>query len=720
MDKKSNRNPFKKKELGPICKKTREEKDVKYTIPPLQFEKFLSQTATQLSAQPEETLDSEIVTQLKATAELFKIDRCGISFFYEGRKKLKTFYHYSTNKAEHGRNPCSFVEAPWYVEKVNQGEVIALGQLPHALPKHAKMELKICQDAGIKSNLGLPLRQDQHIIGAMTFDCFQSSRPWPASVIKQLNRLGNLFAGLTNRKKTGATFKKRLQFEQMLSEVSSVFANLPAEEVDEHIEYGLERIGKFLAVDRSNYVHGFQANKISGTIYSWANEGIVPLPALKNIDQEWPWVQSLLIKGKHYQFTHVENLPPEAAIDKKNFLRVGAKSQIQVPIAIGGPVIGSIALTSIKKHCIWPKEIIPRLRLVGEVFANALVRKKKEIDVATAFNEIQVLKNQIEADCSYLKEEIELKYNHYNMIGKSQSFKSMIYKINQIAHMNTTVLIYGETGTGKEMVARAIHANSKRKNRPMVKVNCASLSPTLIESELFGHEKGAFTGSQGRRIGRFELANGNTLFLDEIGELPFESQSKLLRVLQEGEFERLGSSRTLKVDVRVIAATNRNLEEEVKKGRFRMDLFYRLNIFPINIPPLRNRKSDIPLLTEWFTRKFSEKTGKPIKKIPLNVIKALQHFQWPGNVRELENVIERAVINTQGTSLQLTGQLSNASEIDAQAEKKYTLEEVEKNYIVQILEETHWRVEGPNGAALVLGLHPSTLRGRMRKLGIRV
>jgi chemotaxis protein methyltransferase CheR len=289
--------------------------------------------------------------------------------------------------------------------------------------------------------------------------------------------------------------------------------------------------------------------------------------------------------------------------------------------------------------------------------------------------------------------------------------------VEQIASSDTTVLVLGETGTGKELVARAIHGLSPRKDRTLVKVNCAALPSNLIESELFGHEKGAFTGAHTRQLGRFEVANRATLFLDEIGELPLELQPKLLRVIQDGEFERLGSSVTIKVDVRVIAATNRNLEEEVHRGRFREDLWYRLNIFPITVPPLRERMEDIALLVDFFVDKISRRLGKSIESIPTSVMNTLQDYQWPGNIRELENVLERAVINSSGPKLRLVDELKKPRK-DLPTTQK-TMEEVERNHIVRVLEQTNWKVSGPNGAAEILGLNRSTLRARMRKLNIK-
>jgi transcriptional regulator with GAF, ATPase, and Fis domain len=288
--------------------------------------------------------------------------------------------------------------------------------------------------------------------------------------------------------------------------------------------------------------------------------------------------------------------------------------------------------------------------------------------------------------------------------------------VEQIAPADTTVLVLGESGTGKELVARAVHSMSLRKDRTLFKINCAALPPTLIESELFGHEKGTFTGAHERQLGRFEVANGATLFLDEIGELPLELQPKLLRVLQDGEFERLGSSQTIKVDVRVIAATNRHLKEEVRRGRFREDLWYRLNIFPITVPPLRERFQDIALLVDYFVNKISKRLGKSIETVPTIVMNTLQNYHWPGNIRELENVLERAVINSSGPKLHLVEELKK-SPGDMTAAPK-TLYELERDHIVRVLQQTGWTVSGKNGATEILGLGRSALRARMRKLGI--
>jgi PAS domain S-box-containing protein len=334
-----------------------------------------------------------------------------------------------------------------------------------------------------------------------------------------------------------------------------------------------------------------------------------------------------------------------------------------------------------------------------------------------AYAEVNRLKTQLEEENIYLQEEIKLQHNFGEIIGQSDALKHVLFKIEQVAPTDSTVLVTGETGTGKELVARAIHTASLRRDRPMVRVNCAALSASLIESELFGHEKGSFTGAISRKIGRFELADGATIFLDEIGELSLELQVKLLRVIQEGELERLGGTKTVKVDVRVIAATNRNLNEQVTTGLFREDLWYRLNVFPITVPPLRQRRQDIPMLVEHFTQTFGRKIGKEIKSISPATMNTLAGYSWPGNVRELANVIERAVINSHDGVLRLQEQLGPTSEI-ATGSVNRTLEEMERDYIVRVLENHGWKIEGPNGAARILGLNPSTLRTRISKLGI--
>ena len=342
--------------------------------------------------------------------------------------------------------------------------------------------------------------------------------------------------------------------------------------------------------------------------------------------------------------------------------------------------------------------------------------EERTVELKTALSEIEAMKDRLEAENIYFLQENKNRHQFENIIGQSDGLTYVLYKAQQVAAMNTTVLILGETGTGKELIAAAIHNLSSRKERPLITVNCAALPANLIESELFGREKGAFTGADIRRMGRFEVANGSTLCLDEIGELPLELQGKLLRVIQHNEFERLGSSQTVKVDVRIMATTNRNLEEEVRNGRFRQDLYYRLNVFPITVPPLRHRKEDIPLMVQAFTERYSRKMGKQITSVQKETMKMLQDYPWPGNIRELESVIERTVILCPGPVLELVDKLGTSSgEISSTVK---TLEETERNQILKILSETKWRIEGKDGAAALLGIHPSTLRAKMHKFEI--
>jgi transcriptional regulator with GAF, ATPase, and Fis domain len=360
------------------------------------------------------------------------------------------------------------------------------------------------------------------------------------------------------------------------------------------------------------------------------------------------------------------------------------------------------------------KDLFPRLRLLGEIFVNALVRCKVEAAQLEAWGEIKRLKEKLQSEAEYLQSELISSHRHEELIGQSNALLSTLKLAEQVAPTDSTVLICGETGTGKELVAGAIYKLSPRRNKPMVKVNCASLPSALVESELFGREKGAYTGALTRQAGRFELADDGTIFLDEIAEMSLELQAKLLRVLQEGQFERLGSTKTIQVNVRVIAATNRNLTEEVKKGRFREDLYYRLNVFQIVIPPLRERLEDIPLLVWAFVDEFGEKMGKKINKISKQDMTALQRYPWPGNVRELRNVVEHAVIVSPGDRLQV-----RLPENDpVRTPGILTLEEYEIIHIREALRLTGWRIKGESGAARLLGLNPSTLYSRMQKLGI--
>jgi formate hydrogenlyase transcriptional activator len=381
------------------------------------------------------------------------------------------------------------------------------------------------------------------------------------------------------------------------------------------------------------------------------------------------------------------------------------------PLIFRGRALGALGIKSTRPHAFSQDD--------ADLFEQVANQVAIAVENALAYNEIETLKNKLEKEKLYLEEEIRSEYNFEEIIGSSPVLKRALQNVETVATTNSTVLIYGETGTGKELIARAIHNLSDRRERTLVKVNCAAIPTGLLESELFGHEKGAFTGAIDRRVGRFELAHQGTIFLDEVEDIPLDLQSKLLRVLQEQEFERLGSSRTLQVDVRVVAATNADLAQLVEEKKFRSDLYYRLNVFPINVPPLRERPEDIPLLVHFFAQKFAQQMRRPIESVPKETMAALVGYHWPGNIRELQNLIERAVILSRGSTLEVPlGELKQTAKAMNHSNGGASLETVERDHILKVLGDAKWVIGGPSGAAARLGMNRTTLNHRMRKLGI--
>ena len=415
-----------------------------------------------------------------------------------------------------------------------------------------------------------------------------------------------------------------IAFERMLADLSARLANVSAERVETEIELAQIILREFLGFDRSTFGE-FQDDGSLVVLSSTAAEGVEatghgPLP------QRLAWFMARLRTGKILVIQDpATDLPPEAAGEAEYFRQTGLHSHLSIPLRIGGRVIGVIAFASFSATRSWPDDLIARIKLVGELFAHAIARKREQEKLLSAVKEIKVLKDRLERENIYLRHAAEINRPH-GLTSHSPGFRSVIEEAAQVAQTSSTVLLQGETGSGKEVLAQAIHDASARNTRPMIKVNCAALPASLIESELFGREKGAFTGALARQPGRFEIADGSTIFLDEVGELPLELQPKLLRVLQEGEFERLGGTKTIKVDARVIAATNRPLEQAVREGRFREDLFYRLNVFPIEVPPLRERREDIPMLSWTFVKEFSNSMGKPIDEIADDSMTALKAY----------------------------------------------------------------------------------------------
>jgi len=416
----------------------------------------------------------------------------------------------------------------------------------------------------------------------------------------------------------------------------------------------------------------------------------------------------------------------QSANEKRLVADENIQSYCVVPLVSMGQSIGTFAVWSETQNR-YSESDAELLREVANQVALAIANMK-------SYEEIASLKARLEKENVYLQEEIRTEHNFEEIIGDSPSLRALLRRVDQVAPTDSTVLIYGETGTGKELIARAIHDRSNRKNRPLVKVNCSAISAGLVESELFGHVKGAFTGAFERRIGRFELADGGTIFLDEVGELPLDTQVKLLRVLQEREFEPVGSNRSVRVDVRIICATNRNLEASIKAGTFRSDLYYRLNVFPLEVPPLRERRLDVEQLAKFFISRYARNLGKKITGISDSATQKLLSYSWPGNIRELQNVIERALILSTGPILDLETELTTVSSspvpseqplevppvlLDADQSPMKTLNEVEREHILAVLQQTHGVIDGSNGAAKTLGMHPNTLRHRMEKLGIK-
>ena len=526
-----------------------------------------------------------------------------------------------------------------------------------------------------------------------------------------------LVSDISDLKSTEQVLDERLRFEALVSRISAQLIHLPTGEIDRVIENGLGLIGRFFDVDRVVVgeflpdVKGFRGR------YLWLSNRDTPglfMPSGRN-PVPFPNLISRLQSDGAFIFGSPREIP-EDLTDVRSFAeKFGAKAAVLVSLSVGGAFMGGFTIESYRDERVWPDDVVRRLKFIGEIFSSAMDRKRSEETLQDAFSEIQRLKERLETENIYLRQEIKLKHSYEEIVGQSAAIKAVLSQVEQVAETDSTVLIQGETGTGKELLARAIHNLSSRKGRTMVKVNSAALPAALVESELFGREKGAYTGALSKQMGRFEVAHGSTIFLDEISELPLELQPKLLRVLQDGRFERLGSSKTIHVDVRVIAATNRDLVRAVKEGRFRQDLYYRLNVFPVTVPPLRERPEDIPLLVWAFINEFEETMGKRIESIPKQSMELMQRCPWPGNVRELRNVIEHGMIITRDKILKVQVPGLSASG----GPRDLTLREVERKHIVSVLERTGWRIRGKNGAAGVLGLKPTTLHSRMKKLGIQ-
>jgi formate hydrogenlyase transcriptional activator len=605
-----------------------------------------------------------------------------------------------------------------------------LGKNMHALEHHTRRDGTPYPIEECPIYMGFQKREDVHRDDEVYWRKDGTSFPveyWSHIVVREGKTLGAVitFLDISERKQAEAALRKSEEKNRILLQINNaIITNLTQQALLRSVSEALHPVisfdrcaitlyqperdsFRFLAVEGeqlSDYFHtGLELSR-NETCGSWV------------FDHQRPLVRRDLEKEQQYP-------------NERRLAAEGMQSMCVVPLTLQGKCIGLLSLVSLQRNRYSDEEAVFLQEVANQV---ALAVQNMQ-----SYQEIASLKARLEKENVYLREELHAEHNFEEIVGNSPALLKALHAVEQVAPTDSTVLIYGETGTGKELVARAIHSRSSRNGRALVSVNCSAISAGLVESELFGHVKGAFTGALERRIGRFELANGGTIFLDEIGELCLETQVKLLRVLQEHEFEPVGSSHSLRVDVRVIAATNRNLREAVQAGRFRSDLFYRLNVFPLELPPLRERRSDIPQLVTFCLSQLSKRLGKKIDGISRESMENMVNYPWPGNIRELQNVIERAIIVSADSTLRLDRDLMPISaatkgmevrETDAaddrQADLKSqkplpTLDEIERNHILTALQHSGGVVDGPKGAARILNLHPNTLRHRMDKLGIK-
>ena len=540
----------------------------------------------------------------------------------------------------------------------------------------------------------------------------------------ELNRLTKFQAKEVERQTK--EIEQRLAFEKLMLEISTSFSDVSLETLDTVIDEGLRKLGNFVQADRCGLVRRTGLTDDFPASHLWMMpdlppERVLPMPdaADKRINKVFPWVTEQMLQQRTIAIENFEDIPEEAGALKKWASSNGLHSLLLLPLILNSETVAFLGIDSFHKVIKWTEEKVHRLRMMGDSLINAVHRVENQSALEKAYQNEKSLKNKLQEENIYLRSEVQRNFSIDQIIGESSVIKDTLADSQQVAAEDTTVLVLGETGTGKELLAEAIHAMSPRRNRTMIKVNCAALPANLIESELFGREKGAYTGAMAKQIGRFELANNSSIFLDEIGDLPLELQAKLLRVLQEGTFEMLGSNKVVEVNTRVIAATNCDLEDLVKKGQFRKDLYYRINVFPITIPPLRDRQEDIPLLVWYFIKEFNKKMGKSVTTVADRDLEILKNTDWPGNVRELRNVIERSMILSSSTQLSLK-MISDSQILDEYDEHSVgvKLSDVERKHIIKTLVHTGWKVSGKNGAAAILGLKPTTLEARMKKLSI--
>jgi formate hydrogenlyase transcriptional activator len=691
-------------------------------IEKLPFEELLFQLSAKFINLPTDRIDDEINNGLKLISESLSIDRIALLQFSEDKKQFHLTHGFAVNSKEIPPNFLVSAKLPWFTGSIKKGKILRISKIDD-LPKEAFPEREYSKKQGFKAFVTIPLKVSDSVIGGISYTDMTNERTWQDHTVQRLTLVNEIFASTlgrqhTEKKLTNAylEIKEQLQFEKLISSLSSEFISLSPDLIDQKIINSLRLISESVHIQRIT-LHQFSKDKKQLYLtHSYVEDPTQRIPKFL-VSEKLPWFSESIKKGKIQRISKIDDLPEMAASEKQYAKKHGIKAFIIIPLRISGLIIGAIAYSNLIKERSWSNNIVQRFTLVNEIFANALERKQNDHALNKAYCDIKELQEKLQNENLYLREEIEVRQSHKKIIGQSDPIMHVLSQIEKVAPQDTNVLILGETGTGKELVADEIHSLSSRRKQLMVKVNCGALPPTLIESELFGREKGAYTGAVARQIGRFEAAHNSTLFLDEIAELPPELQIKLLRVLQEGKFERLGSTKTISVDVRIISATNQDLQNALNKGKFRQDLYYRLNVFPITVPPLRDRREDIPLIVWHFVREFEKAMGKKIESITERSMKLFLNYLWPGNIREIRNIIERSMILGTGSVLKVNPLLFDPENVITKTNG--TLEELMRNHILDALDRCNWQVGGINGAAQVLGLNRTTLISKMKKLQIK-
>jgi len=688
-------------------------------VKPSSFELLLTDIAANFVNLPAARIDASITDAQERICGHLGLDRSVLWQFIEDASGKMLLSH--VHDTSQGFLPDAPFDAgktfPWILRQILQGHNVIFERVED-LPPEAAHDRQSLSQWRVKSSFVMPLSVDEKVIGALSFGKLSQTTSWSLNVTQRLQLIAQIFANALSRKQAELRLTSLRRFETLVANISAQFVHLQADRIDAEIEDAQQRICECLELDLSSLWQWSDKNPDS-LILTHLHSPPPPYGPVRpdhlEAQEAFPWKLEQLMQG-HLVACTTSGLPPEAERDMESHRIFGIKSSVGVPLTTGGgPLIGVLSFEDLKVERSWPEPILNRLRTVAQIFANALARKRWELKLRTQLEEIKDLKQKLETENIFLRKEVELHHTHKEIVTANPAMHRILTQVEQVAGTGTTVLIEGETGTGKELLARAVHRLSDRRDRALVTVNCASLPPTLVESELFGREKGAYTGAMTRMTGRFEMADGATLFLDEIGELPLDVQAKLLRVLEEGSFERLGSTQPIRVDVRFIAATNQDLLRQVDAGKFRKDLFFRLNVFPIALPPLRKRPEDIPALVWHFVRQFEADMGRRIEVIPRRCMDELLRYPWPGNIRELRNVVERALITCSDRTLEVRPPHAGVD----QAPENLDLEENERRHIQRVLHQTGWRLAGKDGAAEVLGLKRTTLYSKMKKLGIR-